>query len=143
MLLKEAAIILSHRMCDISIIWYWYWYWWSDVECFIYFYWCTGIFLQCIFELSRYRLRANVLFWAKSSTSMCTWAINTEIDHYNRLGRPIFSCSMYLSKAFDMVSWAKLYPKLLKRKISHLILRCLIHICSYQMCNVRGGNLIS
>ena len=50
---------------------------------------------------------------------------------------------MYLSKAFDMVSWAKLFPKLLKRKISPLILRCLIHICSYQMCNVRLGNIIS
>jgi len=67
---------------------------------------------------------------------MCTWAINTVIDDYNRLGRPIFACSMDLNKAFDMVSWAKLFPKLLKRKISPLILRCLIHIFSYQMCNV-------
>ena len=46
----------------------------------------------------------------------CTWAINTVIDHYNRLGRPIFACSMDLSKAFDMASWAKLFPELLKRK---------------------------
>ena len=82
-------------------------------------------------------------FQAKSSTSMCTWAINTVIDHYNRLDRPIFACSMDLSKAFDMVSWAKLFPELLKRKISPLILRCLIHIYSNQMCNVRWGNIIS
>ena len=81
-------------------------------------------------------------FQAKSSTSMCTWAINTVIDHYNRLGRPIFACSMDLSKAFDMVSCAKLFPELLKRKISPLILRCLIHIYSNQMCNVKWGNII-
>ena len=43
-------------------------------------------------------------FQAKSSTSMCIWAINTVINHYNRLGRPIFAWSMDLSKAFDMVS---------------------------------------
>ena len=78
-------------------------------------------------------------FQAKSGTSMCTWAINTVIDHYNRLGRPIFACLVDLCKAFDMVSWAKLFSKLFKRKISPLILRCLIHIYSYQMCNSEMG----
>jgi len=48
---------------------------------------------------------------------MCTWAINTVIDYYNRLGRPILACSMDLSKVFEMVSLAKLFPELLKRKI--------------------------
>ena len=74
---------------------------------------------------------------------MCNWAINTVIDRYNRLGRPIFACSMNLSKAFDMVSWAKLFPKFLKRKISPLLLSCLLHIYSNQVCNVRWGNIIS
>ena len=50
---------------------------------------------------------------------------------------------MDLSKVFDMVSWAKLFPELLERKISPLILRCLVHICSNQMCNVRWGIIIS
>ena len=50
---------------------------------------------------------------------------------------------MDLSKAFDMVSWAKLFPELLERKISPLILKGLVHIYSYQMCNVRWGNIIS
>ena len=97
-----------------------------------------AFFCSVFSNFHRYRLRANVLFRAKSSTSMCTWAINTVIDHYNRLGRPIFACSMKLSEAFDMVSWAKLFPELLKRKISPLILRCLVHIYSNQMCNVIG-----
>ena len=70
-------------------------------------------------------------FKAKSSTSMCTWAINTVIDHKNRLGRPIFACSMDLSKAFDMVFWAKLIPELLKRTISPLISVKFIEIITF------------
>ena len=45
---------------------------------------------------------------------------------------------MDLSKALDMVSWDKLFPELLKRKISPLILRGL-----NQICNMRWGNIIS
>ena len=45
-------------------------------------------------------------FQAKSSTSMCTWAINTVVDYYNRHGRPVYACSMDLSKAFDLVAWS-------------------------------------
>ena len=43
-------------------------------------------------------------FQAKSSTSMCAWAINTVVDYYNRHGRPVYACSMDLSKAFDLDS---------------------------------------
>ena len=48
-------------------------------------------------------------FQAKSSTSMCTWAINTVVDYYNRHRRPVYACSMDLSKAFDLVAWSKLF----------------------------------
>ena len=82
-------------------------------------------------------------FQANSSTSMCTWAIHTVIDYYNRHGRPVYACSMDLSKAFDLVAWCKLFPELQARGISPLILRCLINIYSKQMCNVRWGNKVS
>ena len=57
-------------------------------------------------------------FQAKSSTTMCTWAISTIIDQYNRAGRPVFACTMDLSKAFDLVAWSKLFHKLLNSKVS-------------------------
>ena len=80
-------------------------------------------------------------FQAKSSTSMCTWAINTVVDYYNRHGRPVYACSMDLSKAFDLVAWSKLFPELQIRGVSPLVLRCLICIYSNKMCNVRWGNV--
>lgn len=79
-------------------------------------------------------------FKPNSSTSMCSWAITTVINYYNNAGRPIFACSMDLSKAFDLVAWNKLFPELIDRGVSPLILRCLINIYVNQMCNVRWGN---
>ena len=82
-------------------------------------------------------------FKAKSSTSMCSWAISSVIDYYDRAGRPVYACSMDLSKAFDLVSWEKLFPELLDRGISPLILRCLIFMYVNQTCIVRWGNVPS
>ena len=42
-------------------------------------------------------------FKVKSGTSMCSWAISSVIDYYNRAGRPVYACSMDVSKAFDLV----------------------------------------
>ena len=67
-------------------------------------------------------------FQAKASTSMCSWAVSAVVDYYNRSGRIVYSCAMDLSKAFDLVSWNKLFPNLFDRGICPLILRCLIYI---------------
>ena len=82
-------------------------------------------------------------FKAGSSTSMCSWAISTVINYYNRAGRPVYACSMDLSKAFDLVSWDNLFSELLDRGISPLILRCLTYIYSNQTYNVKWGNIHS
>lgn len=82
-------------------------------------------------------------FQAQSSTSMCTWAIKSVVEYYNRHGRPVFACSMDLSKAFDLVSWAKLFPELLDRGVSPLVLRCLVNIYINQRCNVKWGSIKS
>lgn len=82
-------------------------------------------------------------FQANSSTSLCTWGIVSVVDYYNRAGRPVFACSMDLSKAFDLVAWKKLFPELLDRNVSPLLLRCLLYIYANQKCNVRWGNNLS
>ena len=82
-------------------------------------------------------------FQAKSSTTMCSWAVSAVVDHYNRAGRPVYACAMDLSKAFDLVAWDKMFQELLDRGISPLILRCLVFIYTKQCCNVRWGNAYS
>ena len=54
-------------------------------------------------------------FQAKSSTTMCTWAVNSVIDHFISNGRSVFGCAMDLSKAFDMVEWTELFTTLMKK----------------------------
>ena len=56
-------------------------------------------------------------FPANSSTTMCTWAVNTVIDHYINNGRAVFGCAKDLNKAFDMVEWTELFTTLLKRGV--------------------------
>ena len=79
-------------------------------------------------------------FQAKSSTTMCSWAVSSVVEHFNRAGRPVFACAMDLSKAFDLVSWDKMFPDLIERGISPLILMCILFIYTNQSCNVRWGN---
>ena len=74
---------------------------------------------------------------------MCSRAVSSVIDYYNQAGRPVYACPMDLSKAFDIVSWCKLFPELLKREVSPLALRCLIYIYRNQTCNVKWANSMS
>jgi len=82
-------------------------------------------------------------FQPDCSTTMCSWAVSSVIDYYNQAGRPVYACAMDLSKAFDLVSWDKLFPDLLERNISVLSLRCLIHIYKNQTCNVKWTDSLS
>ena len=82
-------------------------------------------------------------FQPNCSTTVCSWAVSSVIDYYNQAGRPVYACAMDLSKAFDLVSWDKLFPELMERKISVLSLRCLIHIYKNQTCNVKWTDSLS
>ena len=82
-------------------------------------------------------------FQPNCSTTICFWAVSSVIDNYNQAGRPVYACAMDLSKAFDLVSWDKLFPELLERHISVLSLRCLIHIYKNQTCNVKWTDSLS
>ena len=60
-----------------------------------------------------------------------------QVDQYT------YACTMDLLKAFDLVSWCKLFPELLKREVSALLLRCLIYIYRNRTCNVKWANSIA
>ena len=74
---------------------------------------------------------------------MCSWAITSVIDYYNRAGRPVFACSMDLSKAFDVVSWIQLFKELEDREVSPAVLRTLLYIYRGQTYQVQWNNSVS
>ena len=53
----------------------------------------------------------------KSSTTMCSWTVKTVVEYFNREGNPVYAASMDMSKAFNLVSWEKLFLTLIDRKI--------------------------
>ena len=82
-------------------------------------------------------------FQAKSSTTMCTWAVNSVIDHYISNGRTVYGCAMDLSKAFDMVEWTELFTTLMERGVEPVFLRVLLYIYQNQQCDVKWGGKFS
>ena len=82
-------------------------------------------------------------FQAKSSTTMCTWAVTSVIYHYLSNGRVVYGCAMDLSKAFDMVEWTELFTSLMKRGVDPVFLRVLLFIYQNQQCDVKWGGKFS
>ena len=76
-------------------------------------------------------------YQAKASTTMCTWSVNSVVDHYLRSGSPVYGAAMDMSKAFDMVEWGELFKTLMDRKVDHIFLRLILFIYSNQQCDVR------
>ena len=89
------------------------------------------LFDWCILLLEGHKLDCHDLqygFQAKTSTNMCSWALNSVIDYYNRSGTPIYGCTMDLSKAFDFVNFCVLFEKLKSRQVASIFLRTLLFI---------------
>ena len=82
-------------------------------------------------------------FEAMSSTTMCTWAVNTVVEHYMNKGKTVYACSMDCSKAFDMVDWVALFIELMKRGVKAVFVRLLMNIYKDQYCDVRWNGSYS
>ena len=68
------------------------------------------------------------------STTVCSWTATAVIDHFNRNGSAVFGAAMDMSKAFDMVEWSELFSTLIKKGVSHIILRLMLYIYESQCC---------
>ena len=104
------------------------------------------LFDWCVLLLEGHKLDCHELqfgFQAGTSTSMCSWALNSVIDYYNSAGSPVYSCTMDLSKAFDCVDFWQLFQKLREKGISPIFLRTLAYIYSKQYCDVRWKDSFS
>ena len=74
---------------------------------------------------------------------MCTWAVNTVVEHYLNKGKDVYGCSMDCSKAFDMVEWVALFQGLMKKGVKAISIRLLMNIYKDQFCDVRWNGRFS
>ena len=62
------------------------------------------------------------------TTTQCTYSLLETIYYYNYNNSSVFVLLLDASKAFDRVNYCKLFTYLLKRDVSPLVLRLLLHI---------------
>ena len=68
---------------------------------------------------------------------MLSWTVIEIINHFSRLGSPIYACLLDYRKAFDLVNHRKMFTILINRKVSLIFLRLLMFIYINQKCYVR------
>ena len=74
-------------------------------------------------------------FQKKNSTTMCTWTVTETVNYFLNRDTPVFSCFLDLSKAFDLVTFSKLFSKLHNR-IGPIFIRLMAYIYIFQSCCV-------
>ena len=71
------------------------------------------------------------------STTQCTYSLLETIDYYNYDKSSVLVLLLDASKAFERVNYCKLFTDLLKRDVSPLVLRLLLHMYTNQTLCVR------
>ena len=80
-------------------------------------------------------------FKAKSSTVLCTTMVNETIQYYiQNVGQAVYLLLLDASKAFDKVSYEKLFKFLLARNVCPKIVKLLYCMYTHQKCHVRWNN---
>ena len=96
------------------------------------------IFDHILIHLSVPNLKPSIYqygFQKGLSTGMCTWTFTETINFFRNRGSPVFSCLMYLTKAFDLVKLSKLFKKL-SQKVCPILIRFLVFSYIHQECSV-------
>ena len=80
-------------------------------------------------------------FKTESSTVLCTTIVNETIQYYieNR-GQAVYLLLLDASKAFDKVSYEKLFELLLARNVCPKIVKLLYYMYTHQKCHVKWNN---
>ena len=79
-------------------------------------------------------------YQSEVSTSMCTWLATESISYFLRNGSEVFTCLMYMSKAFDTVQHSCLFKKLLDQGMPSIIVRFILVTYKNQRANVKWDN---
>ena len=78
-----------------------------------------------------------------ASTTMCTWAVLETIDYFLRNGSEVYTCTMDMTKAFDLVKHSILFKKVWKKGLSVIFIRLLLFIYMMQYANVKWNGEVS
>ena len=68
-----------------------------------------------------------------TSTTQCSWLVLEVARHYLQQGTACVVALLDCSKAFDMCSFEMIFKKLLDRKLSAVVIRCLMFIYQHQV----------
>ena len=80
-------------------------------------------------------------FTAKSSTVLCTTMVNETIQCYIESGgQAVYLLLLDASKAFDKVSYEKVFELLLTRNVYPIIVKLLYYMYTHRKCHVRWNN---
>merc|ERR1712179_845915 len=82
-------------------------------------------------------------FKEKSSTSMCTFAALETIEYYKSNGSDVHVLLLDASKAFDRVTFIKLFEKMLKKGMCPLTVRLLLNMYTEQKLQVKWNDILS
>ena len=92
------------------------------------------------------KLRSNYLQFAyqvKSSTTMCLWTASAVNDYFNRGRADVYTATVDLTKASDLVPWENLFDILQNRGVNGLFMRLILYIYMNQKCNVKWCGKLS
>ena len=78
-------------------------------------------------------------FKQKHSTDLCIYTVKSIIQYYNYYNKPVYTCFLDASKAFDRVNHWTMFKKLILRGVPIIIVRMLCFwYCSQKLCIQRG-----
>ena len=85
-------------------------------------------------RLSDYLITSELQFGFKPhhSTNMCTFLLKETISYYTRSDSSVYCVLLDAMKAFDRISYVKLFQKLIDRKLPAIVLRFLVNLYSEQ-----------
>jgi len=100
-----------------------------------------GKIVDCILlkRLSDYLITSKLQFGFKPhhSTNMCTLLLKETISYYTRNDSSVYCVLLDATKAFDRISYVKLFRKLIDRKLPAIIVRFLVNLYSEQAMRVQ------
>ena len=82
-------------------------------------------------------------YQAGCSTTMCTWAVLETVDWYLKNGSEVFTCTMDMTKAFDLTLHSLLFRKMVMAGFPVIFIRLFIFIYKNQTANVRWNGELS
>ena len=77
------------------------------------------------------------------STTQCTFSLLETVNYYKQNNTQVYALFLDASKAFDRIEYSKLFSVLIKRKVSPLVLRTLLHMYKNQKLKVRWEDVES